>query len=60
MSAGKLWVGKSRDPNRWVTREWIVVDKTTPIRVIARFASHRAALNYALWKSALLPNYGGC
>lgn len=40
-------------------RRWIVFD-TDDGAVVARFLSHRAALNYALWKSALLPNYGGC
>lgn len=41
-------------------RHWFVYDPYECI-VIARYASHRAALHYALWKSGLMRNYGaGC
>lgn len=41
-------------------RPWFVYDPYECV-VIARYASHRAALHYALWKSGLKRNYGaGC
>jgi hypothetical protein len=59
----KLLVYRQRDcfgrhmPRVGSGRVWVVYD-TVECAVIARFLSHRAALSYALWKSALLPNYG--
>lgn len=37
---------------------WIVLDPYDD-RVLGRFNAHRTALNFALWKSGLLKNYGG-
>lgn len=61
----KLYVYRQRDyfgrhmPRVGSGRVWCVYD-VYDCAVIARFLTHRAALNYALWKSALLPNYGSC
>lgn len=56
----KLWIHKDTWP---CERPWVVMEQESPgsdlYDVMASFSSHRAALNYALWKSALLPNYGG-